>query len=91
MANLMLYLFLKKKCDFSVVIFPWTVNTDGDLHVNKKIIYCYFYPYDVNVFQRRQGALPNDVGTGSYRGDFKGTQKKKMKKFAAEATSVVPG
>ena len=59
--------------------------------MNKEIIYSYFYPNNVKIypintalngsplFQRRQGAQPNYVGTGSYRGDFKCTQKKKKK------------
>ena len=57
MANLNLYLFLKK-CDFSVVICPLTINTNEDLHESKEIIYSYFYPnnlktYPINSAERK--------------------------------------
>ena len=37
-----------------------------------------------------QGALPNDVGTGSYRGDFKDTPKKKKRKLKNFAAETIP-
>ena len=49
MANLNLYLFLKK-CDFSVVICPLTINTNEDLHESKEIIYSYFYPNNLKIY-----------------------------------------
>ena len=92
MANLNLYLFLKK-CDFSVVICPLTINTNEDLHESKEIIYSYFYPNNLKIYPISRAPCQMMLALVLTEVTLKTRQKKKKKtqKLCRESyTSVVP-
>ena len=86
MANLNLYLFLKK-CDFSVVICPLTINTNEDLHESKEIIYSYFYPNNLKIYPISRAPCQMMLALVLTEVTLKTRQKKKrtLKNFAAKA------